>query len=130
MTDPVDPFPWPIAQLPFFAEHGSWNEAVDTNIVDFSVEVGAAKRRRRSYIPSTQLQFQRIISTTQLVDFLEFFEGDLQSGVFNFTAVDPRTQETTEYQFMQVPSWRDVSPGFWRLQFTLRKINLPPAQVS
>jgi hypothetical protein len=51
----------------------------------------------------------------------------LKSGVYNFTALDPRTGESTEYQFIQVPSWRDVSPGYWRLQFALRRVNITPA---
>ena len=123
MTEPV---PWPIADLTFFAEHGTWNESVEVNIVDFPVDVGPAKRRRRSYLPSTVVQFQRIITTEDLATFLEFFNGDLQSGVLNFTATDPRTEEETEYQFAQVPSWRDVGPGLWRVQFSLRKVNLPP----
>lgn len=127
MTNDVSPIAWPTANLRFFAEHGSWSESVEPNVLDFPVEVGPAKRRRRSYIPSTVVQFQRIISTQELADFLTFFEGSLKSGVFNFTATDPRTAETTEYQFVQVPTWRDVSPGYWRLQFSLRRVNITPA---
>lgn len=126
MTDDVDPIAWP-SGLTFFAEHGSWTESVESNVADFPVEVGPSKRRRRTWLPSTRLQFHRIISTDDLAAFLAFYEGDLRSGVYNFTAIDPRTQESTEYQFEQVPSWRDVSPGYWRLQFSLRKVNLPPA---
>ena len=125
--DGVDPIPWPTDLLTFFAEHGSWTEALEPNIVDFPVEVGQAKRRRRSYLPSARKQFQRIISTADLQTFIDFYEGDLNSGVFNFTAVDPRTGDTTEYQFLQSPAWRDVSPGYWRLQFALRAVNLPVA---
>jgi len=61
-----------------------------------------------------------------LATFLEFFEGDLESGTLTFTAIDPRTEESTEYEFVEAPTWRDVAPGYWRLQFALRKINLPP----
>lgn len=129
-----DPIPWP-SGLRFFAEHGSWREAPTSATVDFEVEVGAAKRRRRSYIPSTQLRFYRIITGDQLAQFLDFFEGDLRSGVYNFTAYDPRTGELTEYQFMQVPQWSDIASTtegttYWRLEFTLRRINLPPAPTS
>ena len=127
MTDSVDPLPWPIAQLSFFAEHGTWNESIEPNVVDFNVEVGPSKRRRRSYLPSTMVQFQRIITTAELAVLLDFFESDLRSGVINFTAIDPRTEELTEYQFVQVPSWRDVAPGLWRVQFSLRRVNLTPA---
>lgn len=123
----ADPIPWPTDILPFFAEHGSWQESVEANVVDFAVEVGPPKRRRRTYIPSTKVEFQRIISSDELSGFLDFYEGNLQSGVLNFSAEDPRTGNVTEYQFMQVPSWRDVSPGFWRLQFSLRRVNIPPA---
>jgi hypothetical protein len=125
----VDPIPWPITLLTFFAEHGTWQESVEPNVVDFAVEVGPSKRRRRTYLPSTRVEFQRIISSDDLNAFLDFYEGDLQSGVLNFSAVDPRTGNATEYQFMQVPSWRDVSPGYWRLQFSLRRVNLPPSQA-
>ena len=130
MVDSVDAVPWPQDELPFFAEHGSWQESVEPNVVDFAVEVGPPKRRRRSYIPSTRLQFHRIISSAQLTAFLNFFEGDLRSGVYNFSAIDPRTATETEYQFMQVPSWRDTSPGYWRLQFSLRRVNLSPSSGS
>ena len=134
MVDAVAPVPWPLASLPFFAEHTSWQEATDANIIDFQVEVGVAKRRRRSYIPSTQVRFSRLITSEQLAAFLEFFEGDLRSGVYNFTAIDPRTRVTTEYQFAQVPTWSDVTTNdetsWWRLQFALRRVNLPPAPTS
>ena len=134
MVDTVDPFPWPLAQLPFFAEHGSWQESPEPNVADFPVEVGPPKRRRRTYIPSTQLRFSRIITGTQLSSFLEFFDGDLASGVYNFTAIDPRTGISTEYQFLQVPTWRDVATNdddtLWRLEFALRRVNLPPAPGS
>ena len=121
----ADPVAWPLVYLPFFAEHGTWNEGLESNVIDFPVEVGPAKRRRRTYLPSTRVQFQRIISSDHLTIFLDFYENDLQSGVLNFTAIDPRTGDSTEYQFLQVPTWRDVSPGYWRLQFSLRKVNLP-----
>src|SRR5262245_8828047 len=117
MTTTVDPVAWPLDALPFFAEHGSWGETVEPSIIDFATEIGPAKRRRRTDLPSTRVQFQRIISTAQLQSFLDFFETDLQQGVLNFTAIDPRTQVSTEYQFLQLPNWRDVSPGYWRLQF-------------
>jgi hypothetical protein len=134
MTDIVDPIPWPIADLPFFAEHGSWQESPETNVVDFPVEVGAPKRRRRSYIPSSQLRFSRTISGTQLQIFEDFFNADLKGGVYNFTAVDPRLGVTTEYTFMQTPSWRDLTSDgvetYWKLEFMLRRVNLPPAEVS
>ena len=123
MTDPV---PWPVADLPFFAEHGTWSEGLEPNVVNFPVEVGPAKRRRRTYLPSTKVQFQRIISSAQLEAFLDFYEDDLESGVLTFTAIDPRTEVSTEYEFMEAPTWRDVTTGYWRLQFSLRKINLPP----
>lgn len=130
MVDAVDPVAWP-SGLRFFAEHGSWQEGVEANIIDFPVEVGPPKRRRRSYIPSTQLRFHRIISGAELEMFLDFYEGELRSGVYNFTAIDPRTGQLTEYQFMQVPQWSDVSTNsadtYWRLQFALRRVNLPPA---
>lgn len=128
MVDTVDPIAWP-SGLTFFAEHGSWQEAVEPNVIDFPVEVGPAKRRRRTFLPSTRLQFHRIISSAELDEFLTFYEDQLQSGVYNFTAIDPRTQELTEYQFLQVPSWRDVTSNgqtsYWRLQFALRRVNLP-----
>lgn len=130
MVTTPDPIPWPIDSLSFFAEHGSWQESVEPNVSDFAVEVGPSKRRRRTYIPSTRLEFYRIISTADLDTFLDFYEGDLVSGVLNFTATDPRTGEETEYQFLQVPSWRDVSPGYWRLQFALRRVNITPAVAS
>lgn len=122
-----DPIPWPISDLSFFAEHGSWQEGLEPNVADFPVEVGPSKRRRRTFLPSTRVQFNRIISTDDLAVFITFYEEDLQSGVFNFTADDPRTGDNTEYQFMQPPTWRDVSPGYWRLEFSLRKVNLPHA---
>lgn len=133
VDDVVDPFPWP-SGLPFFAEHGSWQEGTEPNVSDFQVEVGPAKRRRRTYLPSTRLQFTRIISGTELAMFLDFFEGTLRSGVYNFTAIDPRTGVLTEYQFMQAPSWRDVTTNdqdtYWKLQFTLRRVNLTPSTSS
>lgn len=121
------PIPWPTDILSFFAEHGTWQESVEPNRLEFPVEVGPAKVRRRTYLPSLRVQFQRIISTDALAAFIDFYEGNLQSGVLNFSAPDPRTGDTTEYQFMTEPSWRDVSPGQWRLQFSLRKVNIPPA---
>ena len=130
MTDNVNPIPWPTDDLPFFAEHGTWTESVEPNVIDFAVEVGAPKRRRRSYLPSTRVQFQRIISTDELAAFLDFFEGDLRSGVYNFSAIDPRTQIETEYSFAQLPTWRDVGPGYWRLQMSLRRVNLSPSSGS
>jgi hypothetical protein len=134
MVDVVDPFPWPIADLPFFAEHGTWQESPTPNVVDFQVEVGVPKRRRRTYIPTTQLQFARTITGTQLAVFLDFFEGTLRSGVYNFTAIDPRTGVSTEYAFLQVPSWRDMATNdddtLWKLQFTLRRVNITPSTSS
>ena len=126
MVDVVDPIPFP-AEISWFAEHGSWQEAPAPNVVNFPVEVGPAKKRRRTYLPSTSLQFHRIISTEDLAIFLDFFNDDLKTGVYNFSAIDPRTEELTEYEFIQVPEWRDVSPGYWRLQFSLRRVNLSPA---
>lgn len=139
MTDTVDPIPWPIAQLPFFAEHGSWQEGLESAVADFPVEVGPSKRRRRTYLPSTRVQFRRIVSGSELSAFIDFFEGTLRSGIYNFTAVDPRTGQSTEYQFLQVPTWDDVTTTkmpsgpnttYWRLQFTLRRVNLAPATSS
>jgi hypothetical protein len=126
-----DAVPWPVDELPFLAEHGSWTETLEPNMLNFEVEVGPAKRRRRTYLPSIRLQFQRIINSEELAIFLDFYENELQSGIRNFTAIDPRTKTTTEYQFMQDPTWRDVTSDgattYWRLQFSLRKVNLPPA---
>lgn len=129
----VDPIAWPIAQLPFFAEHGSWVEAPEPNVIDFEVDVGPPKRRRRSYIPARRVQFSQVVTSEQLATFLSFYEGNLKSGVLNFTAIDPRTGENTEYQFLGQPSWRDITSNgetsYWRLQFALRKVNVPPAEV-
>lgn len=133
MVDVVEPYAWP-SGLTFFAEHGSWQEGVEPGVLDFPVEFGPAKRRRRSFLVSTRVQFNRIISGDELQLFLAFFLDTLQSGVYNFEAIDPRTGDLTEYQFVQVPQWRDVTTHvnavgdtrtYWKLTFTLRRINLP-----
>ncbi len=128
MPDTVDPIAWP-DELRWFAEHGTWQEAIEPNVVSFAPEVGPSKKRPRTYLPSTRLQFGRIISTDDLAIFIDFFNNDLKRGVYNFYATDPRTEEVTEYEFLQVPVWRDVSPGYWRLQFSLRRVNTPPREV-
>lgn len=117
MTDPVA---WP-SDLDWFAEHGSWTETAEPNVTRFDVGVGPPKTRRKHYGPAIRLEFSRIMYSAELEQFLDFYQDDLNSGELNFTALDPRTEVLTEYQFMAEPSWQDIGPGLWKLRFSLRK---------
>lgn len=117
----ADPVAWPSGLL-WFAEHSSWTEMIMPATRQTSELIGPNRVRRRNTLTGFRLQFSRVIYTAELEQFLDFYHDDLYDGAVNFIALDPRTEEYVEYQFMAEPTWQDVAPGAWRIRFQLYKV--------
>lgn len=116
--------PWPtLTAGAFEAEQGTWSESPEPNETVFSPEVGPPKRRRRTYLPTKSLQFDIVMTSAQLSEFMDFYDVDLVDGIGAFSAVDPRLQLSRAYTFRSPPTIRDNGHDLWKLTFQLRRLD-------
>lgn len=113
--------PWPTGSVAFEAEQGSWREKQEDNMLRTENEVGPAKRRRRTFLPNYELQFDMLLSSTELQAVLDFYDDDLIDGIIPFSATDPRLQTTCDYDFVEPPSWSDAGHDKWLVSLSLRR---------
>ena len=91
---------WP-ADLPFFTARSGYNvDGPDGHILQSEMEVGPAKRRRRtSTAPQAFSGKIERLTLSQLETFKEFYRTTLGYGALSFDAADPLTGETHSYAF-------------------------------
>ncbi|APZ53749.1 hypothetical protein [Salipiger abyssi] len=91
---------WP-ADIPFFtSKSGYRHSGPDGHILRSDMDVGPAKRRRRtSAAPEPFAGKIDRLSQAQLAAFKAFYRVALADGVLSFDATDPLTGETRRYAF-------------------------------
>ena len=91
---------WP-SELPFFSSRSGYNlDGPDGHILRSEMDVGPAKRRRRtSTAPQVFSGKIERLTVAQLVTFKSFYRTTLGDGALSFDAEDPLTGETHRYAF-------------------------------
>jgi hypothetical protein len=115
MANPV----WPVA-LPQSAFVGQWSEVPGQANVEFSVEVGPPKRRRRISSAGRLIDHTIVLSTTQRAALLTFYEVTTKSGSLSFDWVHPIDGGTKVWRFEAEPSFNLLSGNKFQASLKLR----------
>lgn len=118
MVNPV----WP-ASLPQSAFVDNFSESVEDSQVEFPVEVGPPKRRRRISSPQRLVEHNLVLSAAQRTDMLEFYEDDLANGTLYFDMVHPIDGgAAVTWAFREPPTFQLISGTTFTCAIKLRKI--------
>lgn len=113
MTDAV----WP-ASLPQDVER-PYQETLADNTVTTPMEIGPAKKRRRSTAGVSTLSATVQLTTAQTETLQTFFEDTLAGGALRFDWTHPRTQVAAVFRFAKPPQISHVSGPNWQARLEL-----------
>lgn len=118
MVNPV----WPVS-LPQGAYVDNWSEAPEDANVEFPVEVGPPKRRRRISSPGRLVEHNIVLTVAQRATLLDFYEDDCGKGSINFDWVHPIDGgAAVAWAFVEPPQFQLVSGSIFTCALKLRKI--------
>ena len=83
----------------------------DPGVIEFAVDLGPAKRRRRSSKTRRYVRTDIELTGTQLAVFETFYETTLTSGTLSFDWEHPTTDQTAEFRFLAKPVWTLTVPS-------------------
>jgi len=83
----------------------------EPNVLEFEVDAGPAKRRRRSSKTRVYVRTDMELTGAQMAVFAEFFETTLVSGTLAFDWAHPVTDAAASFRFSRRPSWTLVVPA-------------------
>lgn len=92
--------PWPTA-FPAYVE--DWRENELPVVIRTATETGPVKVRRRFTRARRVVSVQMIFTSAQYVSFQTWFRDVLLGGVQEFDFVNPYTQTTVSYRFVEPP---------------------------
>ena len=114
---------WP-ATLPRPREKAKGD--TDSNIIEFQVDAGPKKRRRRTTKPTNNQKVTLVVNGTQLAVFFDWYNATaMNGGVNTFEWLDPTTGDTEEAYFVGKPKWVNTDGGetpadqYYRLMFVV-----------
>src|SRR5262245_43678976 len=110
---------WP-GTLPQSAFLASWKEKPAPANVEFSVEVGPPKRRRRISSAGRLIEHSLILTITQRAALLTFYETTLKNGSLQFDMTHPIDGGTKTWQFEEEPSISFLSGNRFNADIKLR----------
>ena len=79
----------------------SFTEGLPDRVISSNMDVGPAKKRRRTILASYTVNMTVLIAMNDVDEFRQFYL-DNDVGVFDF--VHPRTNQTVQARFASVPS--------------------------
>jgi len=112
---------WPGA-VPDNGLIAGYSERTEDNVARFQPEVGPAKLRRRSSVPTTVLQFSQIMTFVAYDALVTFYQTDLKDGTLSFTRNHPRTGISGTFLFMVPPSLAPASSALAAVSLQLREL--------
>ncbi len=83
----------------------------EPNVLEFEVDAGPAKRRRRSSKGRTYLRTDIELRGDQLAVFETFYDTTLVSGTLAFDWTHPATDAAASFRFQRKPAWTLVVPA-------------------
>lgn len=120
------PAAWP-AGVPTAPLQAGFRYSREDNRIAFQPEIGPPKRRRRTFTSMYLMDCVIQMTDSEFSDFEDFYDGDLQEGVYQFTFPDPRTETTERWTFESSYSaeFANMFSGdgpVWNVSFTLRRM--------
>lgn len=110
---------WPVS-LPQKMESSGYNEKPRTGVVRTSMDVGAAKMRRRYTGIITDISGSIKLTRAQAGILDAFFKNDLASGSLPFTWIHQRTGDAVTMRFVEPPQYAPEARGlYWSASLTL-----------
>lgn len=79
----------------------SFTENLPDRVISSNMDVGPAKKRRRTILASYRVNLTTVIAMSDVDEFRQFYL-DNDVAVFNF--VHPRTNQTVQARFASVPA--------------------------
>lgn len=95
---------WP-ASLPQKPLESGYSEGTIDTSVRTSMDVGPAKVRRRISAGTRDCQMQFFMTSSQLSDFITFYETTILSGSLSYTWNHPRTGNSYSWRIKKAPQW-------------------------
>lgn len=113
---------WPTGLPEFVLEQG-YQENLEDQTIESTVESGLAKIRRRYTAPVRRFQVVVQMDTEQASLFEAFFLDTLQGGSLPFDWRHPRTGAATRFRFRKpVPSISVIGGEYVRIQMAIEAI--------
>jgi hypothetical protein len=113
---------WP-GTLPKIAFVDNFTEAPEDANVEFPVEVGPPKRRRRISSPQRLVEANIVITTAQRAILLSFYESDCNGGTTYFDMSHPIDGgAAVAWGFREPPTFQLISGNIFTASLRLRKI--------
>jgi hypothetical protein len=102
---------WP-ESLPDYLMQGGYSEKLPNNVIRTKMDIGPAKMRRRSTAAPRPIMGQMHMSKAQVATFDTFYETTLLSGSLRFDWVNPRTQTSKEFRFLEPPIYSAMGQDY------------------
>lgn len=99
----------------------TYRETQDENVARFQPDVGGPKLRRRMSISTKQIQFDTVLTTTEVSALETFWRTTLKDGTLPFSRVNPRSGLTEVYFFNSPYQRQDWSFTQDRVSFSMRQ---------
>lgn len=115
---------WP-ASLPQRPLQDGYSEELENVVITSGVDIGPAKKRRRTSAGVVKFNLGFLMSSAQLATFKSFFETDISYGAIKFTFPDPTTQVNADFR-MDLgeggPRVEPLSGGQYKVSFAAEKL--------
>ncbi len=114
---------WPVSLPQCIAFVDNFSEQPEDANVEFPVEVGQPKRRRRISSPTRLVDATIVISSTQRATLFDFYEDDCAKGAIYFDMPHPIDGgDPVAWGWMEPPATQLISGSHFTAQLKLRKI--------
>jgi len=95
---------WPIS-LPQRVQRDGLAQRLESNTLRTPMEVGPDKLRHRTKSNYRGMEMSMVVTETQLLTLISFFENDIYKGSLPFTWADPIFQIIETFRFLEPPTW-------------------------
>lgn len=98
-----------------------YEEVDGSTTIKSAVEVGPAKKRRRTTAEVDRLRLAIDMTDSEVTDFIDFYDNTTKQGALRFDFTHPRKGTTVEARFDSQPTRRPVDVGGknWIVRFEL-----------
>lgn len=115
---------WP-ASLPQRPLQDGYSEELENVVISSGVDIGPAKKRRRTSAGVVKFSLSFLMTSTQLATFKTFFETDISYGAVKFTFPDPASQVSSDFRIdlgEGAPRVEPLSGGQYKVSFAAEKL--------
>ena len=99
-----------------------YEEVYEDARYSFQNEVGAPIYRRKTTATAKTINVGYVISLAEKIKFEDWFNIETQQGTLAFDMSDPSNRELTQYTFVNTPTFNQVAPHLWQVNFQLRGV--------